>query len=127
MKALVTGATGFVGAAIAKTLLASGWQVRVLARAGSDRGNLRQLAAQVVEGDLNDLRSLERALDGFGGKPQALIARQSFPGARMQNQILRAQIESAFHLAAKGENGAGAHLIGLAAHVDKVAGMDHQR
>jgi dihydroflavonol-4-reductase len=64
MKALVTGATGFVGAAIAKTLLASGWQVRVLARAGSDRGNLRQLAAQVVEGDLNDLRSLERALDG---------------------------------------------------------------
>jgi dihydroflavonol-4-reductase len=64
MKALVTGATGFVGAAIAKTLLASGWQVRVLARAGSDRGNLRQLAAEVVEGDLNDLRSLERALEG---------------------------------------------------------------
>jgi dihydroflavonol-4-reductase len=64
MKALVTGATGFVGAAIAKTLLASGWQVRVLARAGSDRGNLRQLAAEVAEGDLNDLRSLERALEG---------------------------------------------------------------
>ena len=64
MKALVTGATGFVGAAIAKTLLASGWQVRVLARVGSDRGNLRQLAAEVVEGDLNDLRSLERALEG---------------------------------------------------------------
>ena len=64
MKALVTGATGFVGAAIAKTLLASGWQVRVLARAGSDRGNLRQLAAEVVEGDLNDLRSLEQALEG---------------------------------------------------------------
>ena len=64
MKALVTGATGFVGAAIAKTLIASGWQVRVLARAGSDRGNLRQLAAQVVEGDLNDLGSLELALEG---------------------------------------------------------------
>ena len=64
MKALVTGATGFVGAAIAKTLLASGWQVRVLARAGSDRGNLRQLAAEVAEGDLNDLRSLEHALEG---------------------------------------------------------------
>ena len=64
MKALVTGATGFVGAAIAKTLIASGWQVRVLARAGSDRGNLRQLAAQVVEGDLNDSGSLELALEG---------------------------------------------------------------
>jgi dihydroflavonol-4-reductase len=64
MKALVTGATGFVGAAIAKTLIASGWQVRVLARAGSDRGNLQQLAAEVVEGDLNDLGSLELALEG---------------------------------------------------------------
>jgi dihydroflavonol-4-reductase len=64
MKALVTGATGFVGAAIAKALIASGWQVRVLARAGSDRGNLQQLAAQVVEGDLNDLGSLELALEG---------------------------------------------------------------
>jgi dihydroflavonol-4-reductase len=64
MKALVTGATGFVGAAIAKTLIASGWQVRVLARAGSDRGNLQQLAAQIVEGDLNDPGSLELALEG---------------------------------------------------------------
>jgi dihydroflavonol-4-reductase len=64
MKALVTGATGFVGAAIAKTLIASGWQVRVLARAGSDRGNLQQLAAEVVEGDLNDLGSLQLALEG---------------------------------------------------------------
>ena len=29
---LVTGATGFVGAALARTLLAAGWQVRVLVR-----------------------------------------------------------------------------------------------
>ena len=32
MKALVTGATGFVGAAVARALLAAHWQVRVLAR-----------------------------------------------------------------------------------------------
>jgi dihydroflavonol-4-reductase len=63
MKALVTGATGFVGAAVARTLSAAGWQVRVLARPGSDRANLQQLAAEVAEGDLNDLRSLERALE----------------------------------------------------------------
>ena len=50
MKALVTGATGFVGAAVASALGAAGWQVRVLVRAGSDRGNLRPLAVQVVEG-----------------------------------------------------------------------------
>jgi dihydroflavonol-4-reductase len=67
MKALVTGATGFVGAAVARALEAAGWQVRVLVRSGSDRGNLQQLAAQIVEGDLADVASLERALGGCAG------------------------------------------------------------
>jgi dihydroflavonol-4-reductase len=67
MKALVTGATGFVGAAVARALGAAGWEVRVLVRAGSDRGNLRPLAVQVVEGELADERSLERALEGCDG------------------------------------------------------------
>lgn len=64
MRALVTGATGFVGAAVARALCAAGWEVRILARAGSDRSNLRHLAVQVVEGDLADVASLERALGG---------------------------------------------------------------
>jgi dihydroflavonol-4-reductase len=67
MKALVTGATGFVGAAVARALGAAGWQVRVLVRSGSDRGNLQGLAAEVVEGDLADLGSLQRALAGCEG------------------------------------------------------------
>jgi dihydroflavonol-4-reductase len=67
MKALVTGATGFVGAAVARALGAAGWQVRVLVRSGSDRGNLQRLAAEVVEGDLADGGSLEQALAGCEG------------------------------------------------------------
>jgi dihydroflavonol-4-reductase len=67
MKALVTGATGFVGAAVAKALASAGWQVRVLVRSGSDRTNLRQLTVQEVEGDLADTASLERALEGCAG------------------------------------------------------------
>jgi dihydroflavonol-4-reductase len=61
MKALVTGANGFVGAAVARALLGAQWQVRVLARRGSDRRNLRGLDVEVAEGDLNDLQSLQRA------------------------------------------------------------------
>lgn len=64
MRALVTGATGFVGAAVARALLAQGWAVRALARKGSDRRNLQCLAVEVVEGDLNDPGSLAPALQG---------------------------------------------------------------
>jgi dihydroflavonol-4-reductase len=67
MKALVTGATGFVGAAVARTLTGAGWQVRVLVRRGSNRSNLQQLAAEVAEGELADVPSLERALAGCEG------------------------------------------------------------
>jgi dihydroflavonol-4-reductase len=61
---LVTGATGFVGAAVARRLVASGESVRVLARAGSDRTNLDGLAVEVVTGDLTDHGSVERAVAG---------------------------------------------------------------
>ena len=64
MRALVTGASGFVGAALARTLLAAGWQVRVLVRAGSDRRNLRALSVESTVGDLTDAPSLERAVEG---------------------------------------------------------------
>jgi dihydroflavonol-4-reductase len=62
MRALVTGATGFVGAAVARALLTAGWQVRVLARVGSERANIAALAVDVAEGDLTDPQSLVRAL-----------------------------------------------------------------
>ncbi|MBS0416878.1 MAG: NAD-dependent epimerase/dehydratase family protein [Proteobacteria bacterium] len=64
MKALVTGATGFVGAAVARALIQEGWEVRALARKGSDRRNIQHLALAVAEGDLADRASLDRALTG---------------------------------------------------------------
>ena len=64
MRALVTGATGFVGAAVARALLREGWEVRALARKGSDRRNLQRIAVEVVEGDLNDAASLSAAVAG---------------------------------------------------------------
>jgi dihydroflavonol-4-reductase len=64
VRALVTGATGFVGSAVARRLLRDGHQVRVLARAGSDRRNLEGLAVEVVEGDLTRPASLLPACEG---------------------------------------------------------------
>ena len=62
--ALVTGATGFVGSAVARRLLAEGFAVRVLARPGSDRRNLAGIAVEVAEGNLTDAASLQRACAG---------------------------------------------------------------
>jgi dihydroflavonol-4-reductase len=64
---LVTGATGFVGAAVARRLVANGCPVRVLVRAASDRQNLESLPIEIVTGDLTDSASLSRALTGCEG------------------------------------------------------------
>jgi dihydroflavonol-4-reductase len=64
MKAMVTGATGFVGAAVARALLQANWQVRALIRKKSDQRNLQRLPLEIVTGDLADGASLERALAG---------------------------------------------------------------
>ncbi len=64
MKALVTGATGFVGAAVARALNATGTEVRVLIRRDSDLRNLGGLKVEQAYGDLRDRDSLRRALSG---------------------------------------------------------------
>lgn len=63
MKAFVTGATGFVGSAVAAALVAAGWQVRALIRSGSDVSNLAGLDAEPIEGDLGQAKDLLPALE----------------------------------------------------------------
>lgn len=63
-KVLVTGATGFVGAAVARALAAQGARLRLLVRAGNDRTNLAGLDAELAEGDLRDAPSVNRAMGG---------------------------------------------------------------
>jgi dihydroflavonol-4-reductase len=64
MTTLVTGATGFVGSAVARVLAARGHSLRLLSRPNSDRRNLIGLEAEVVTGDLTDSASLARAAAG---------------------------------------------------------------
>ena len=60
----VTGATGFVGSAVARALAARGARLRLLARATSDRTNLSGIDAEIVEGDLRDAGAVARAMRG---------------------------------------------------------------
>jgi dihydroflavonol-4-reductase len=61
---LVTGASGFVGAAVVRALLGRGAAVRVLLRPSSDRRNVAGLPVEVRVGSLDDAGSLAAAVAG---------------------------------------------------------------
>ena len=58
-RVLVTGASGFVGSAVVRALLARGYRVRALVRPTSSRRNLAGLEVDVVEAPLGDRAALE--------------------------------------------------------------------
>jgi dihydroflavonol-4-reductase len=94
MKAFVTGGTGFIGASVVRVLLERGVGVRALCRVGSDRRNLEGLDVEIVEGDLRDLHSLQRGIEGcelvfhagalysFWVRPAGLIYEVNIDGTR---------------------------------------------
>lgn len=60
---LVTGATGLVGSHVVEQACAKGLRIRTLCRSGSDTTLLKEFGVDVVEGDLADPASLEKACD----------------------------------------------------------------
>ena len=64
---LITGVSGFVGAAVARAFVAHGYRVRGLARENSPQTNLRDFPGEIVLGDMRDSGSIARALDGMSG------------------------------------------------------------
>jgi dihydroflavonol-4-reductase len=62
---LVTGASGFVGSAVARALLGARYPVRALVRASAPRANLTGLGIDIVEGDMLDRKAVARALSGM--------------------------------------------------------------
>jgi dihydroflavonol-4-reductase len=103
---LVTGASGFVGSAVARALLAEGFGVRVLVRPSSPRDNLSGLDVALVEGDLRVPASLERAVAGvrylfhvaadyrlWTRDPQAMLATNVEGTRSLMRAALRAGVE----------------------------------
>jgi dihydroflavonol-4-reductase len=88
---LVTGASGFVGSAVARQLLAMGEQVRVLVRATSSRVNLADPKLEIAQGDLRDAASLQRALQNVGVLFH--VAADYRLWTRDDNEIIRTNVE----------------------------------
>ena len=67
MRVFVTGATGFIGSAIVKNLIASGHHVLGLARSKEKAADLAATGAEVVFGSLDELDRLKRAAAATDG------------------------------------------------------------
>ena len=65
----LTGATGFIGSAIARKLVKEGWRVRALIRAQLKRERLEGISIQWVHGTLEDIEHL----DSLVGDADAVI------------------------------------------------------
>jgi dihydroflavonol-4-reductase len=114
---LLTGATGFVGSAVARTLLARGHELRLLSRATSDRTNIADLEAEVVIGDLTDAASLKRAAQGC--RYVFHVAADYRIWVPDPNEMLRANVEGALAMARAAAE-AGAERI---VHCSSVAAL----
>ncbi len=64
MKAIVFGATGFIGSHVVHELAHARHRVTAVVRAGSDTAFLRSLKVRICELDFDDVRALPRAIEG---------------------------------------------------------------
>lgn len=64
MKISMTGATGFIGGHIVRTLAARGHSIRALARPTSDVRTLTKVRAEIVKGDISDDEAIKELVDG---------------------------------------------------------------
>jgi dihydroflavonol-4-reductase len=103
---LVTGASGFVGAAVARKALARGFRVKVLMRTTASRANIEGLDVEAVAGDMRDAASMTVAMQGarylfhvaadyrLWARDSSEIARNNLDGARAtMSAALRAGVE----------------------------------
>ena len=85
---LVTGASGFVGAAIAIAARRAGYRVRVLVRASSPRDNIQQ-GDEVVVGDIGDRASLANALRGARYLAKAALTHRRSSATKRMKHLVR--------------------------------------
>jgi nucleoside-diphosphate-sugar epimerase len=87
MRTLVTGATGFVGACLARRLLAIGHEVHIFARQNSDRWRIADIAPDLVAHDLDlrDSQAVERAVTAV--RPEKVFHLATYGGFTFQKDL----------------------------------------
>jgi dihydroflavonol-4-reductase len=103
LKALVLGATGFIGGHIARAALENGWQVRGLRRNPLSTGHLDEETIEWFNGDLSHPETLENAMEGIdilfhaaayypkAGNPQKVSSQITYANNEISNVIKSAK------------------------------------
>ena len=92
---LITGANGFLGAWLAKALVARGDEVRCLVRPKSDASALEGVAAKIIFGDVTDPPSLVPALEGV----HTVFHLAGIRRATSRDEFMRVNAEGTRHVA----------------------------
>jgi uncharacterized protein YbjT (DUF2867 family) len=116
---LVTGATGHQGGAVVDCLLDKGWKVRAFTRGIDEKAvkSLKEKGADTVIGDMNDIGTIEKALEGVYG----MFAVTTFFGDGPQFEVQRGKNMA---MAAK-KAGLKHFIFSSVSSADKKTGIPH--
>ncbi len=103
MKAVVFGATGFIGSHVAEQLHLAGYAVTAPVRAGSDRTFLESLGVRVVQVDFADMSSVEAVLNTpeVAVNCTAAVAASPRQARQIDVELTRQLVQAAAHSGAR--------------------------
>jgi uncharacterized protein YbjT (DUF2867 family) len=110
MKVLVTGATGFVGPAVANAIVDAGHEVRVLERRPGAWRKAGIRCQEAVQGDVTDAESLRRGTTGVDVVVHLVAIRQGRP-----EQFQRVMIEGTRNLIAAAKEAGARRFVLMSA------------
>lgn len=90
---LVIGASGFVGKRLTRALLAAGYAIRCLTRDPARLQDLAALGCEIVQGDIADLSSVQRAMDSVQAVYVAIHTLSPQPASPVGQRFMAVVVE----------------------------------